>query len=152
MGDLEVYLGRSSTVSLTLKRWKKHRQERGHDWAAVLFCASREHARTLEKVSIRSLQKLKERNALCIGNANIFEGASGPNTSVEREYIYMTWGYRTGWETFDNKPSVDDIREIARNIAFDMSGLVTEQQLKTGLSATRAPLTQYERLEWYNPE
>ncbi len=152
MEELEVYLGRASTISRVVARWKEHRKERGHTWATVLFRASREHAKVLEKAAIRTVQRLRDRNSLCIGNANIIGGATGPNTDVEHEFIYMTWGYGDWPAVFEHKPSTNDIREIAQAVAGDMRGLVTEQQLRAGMIATKAPLTQYEKLRWYDSE
>ncbi|QSQ21836.1 hypothetical protein JY651_42930 [Pyxidicoccus parkwayensis] len=150
--DLEVYIGRASTVGRTMKRWKEHSENRGHTWASVLFQASRAHAKVLEKAAIRTIQRLKTQKTLCIGNANIVGGANGPDTDVEHEFVYMTWGWRTEWSDFEGKPSIDDLREIAHVVALDMKGAVTEQQLRNGLEVAKAPLSQFERLEWYNPE
>ena len=150
--ELEVYVGRASTVGRVMKRWREHGDNRGHRWAAILFMATRGHSRVLEKVSIRSLQKLKDRNRLCIGNANIIGGATGPDVDVEHEFIYMTWGHRTDWFSCEVKPSIKDLQDVARDVALDMKGLVTTQQVENGLRVAGAPLTQYEKLEWYDHE
>lgn len=93
--DIEVYLGRSSeSAGHVLSRWRAHRENRGHKYAAVLFTCDAYRAEDLEGVAVKVLTRLKDYNTLCVGNANVARGGGGGAPATDRALIYMTWTHR----------------------------------------------------------
>jgi hypothetical protein len=146
--ELEVYLGRATETTLT-QRWKHHFNARGHNYGAILFLCDTDRVEALEDVAIKTLKKLRERDALCVGNANKWPGNAGRSPRTREDaLIYMTWtiGDPVEW----SKPSSNDIREIASEVAEETDREFSAKQVETGLTSLKR-LTEYDRLYWWTP-
>lgn len=146
--QLEVYLGRATETTLAA-RWKQHSKTRGHNYGIILFLCNTDRVEALEDVAIKTLKKLKDRDALCIGNANMWPGNVGRSPrSNEYALVYMTWkiGEQIEW----TKPSINEIREIASEVADETDREFSVRQIETGLSALKR-IGQCDRLRWWNP-
>jgi hypothetical protein len=146
--ELEVYLGRATETTLA-QRWRHHFESRGHNYGAILFLCDTDRVEALEDVAIKILKKLYDRDALCVGSANKWPGNVGRSPrSSEYALIYMTWTFGNPVEW--SKPSINDIREIASEVAEETDRESSAKQVEKGLDSLRR-LTEYDRLVWWNP-
>lgn len=150
LDEMEIYLGRSADIpARVLSRWAEHRKERGHKYAALLFTCETVRAHKLEGLTNGILKKFKEREALCVGNANTAGDGRGRTPRTSRSVIYMTWG-KNMVETAYFRPGIVDIRDVAEEIYRKGGGFVTKQQLLRGLTTMKSK-TNRTRLRWNRP-
>ena len=148
--QLEVYLGRATRSTLA-QRWASHAENKEHDFGAIVFRCEPDVVECLEDVAIRILGKLRASHALCVGNANIFDGNWGRGPRDEEALVYMTW--RTlGQPCRYGKPSLNDLREIASTVHQETpyKEQITRGQIQRGLRYVRRVST-CARLYWWNP-
>ena len=133
--DIEIYIGKSANnVGALSKRWKLHQKNRHHIFGMVLFSCTKASAKTLEKLAIRIIKRLKDNNSLCVGQANVSSGSGGRDQVSGQTVIYMTWApllKPTGYV----KPTVKIIKAVAMEVVHGMNNAVKEQQVLTGLGA-----------------
>ncbi len=143
--ELEVYLGRATETTLT-QRWRAHAKARDHQWGVVLFTCDHDRVEALEDVAVRVLQKLHERNALCVGNANVWKGSGGAPPRREDALVYMTWksGDQIGWR----KPSREEIRAVAVGVRAETRFDIATRQIDAGLETLKR-VTEYDPLHWW---
>ncbi len=146
LDDIEVYLGRASSYTV-LNRWRASRNERGHKYATILFSCDTERAVELEGLANKLLRGLKDRNTLCVGNANVNPHGGGKVADNDLSVVYMTWGVGFNPE-YAEKPDINVIREVSREAAAAYAGLFSYNQIENGLRLTKR-LSEKERLEWF---
>lgn len=143
--ELEVYLGRATETTLA-QRWRAHARERGHRWGVVLFTCDHDRVELLEDVAVRVLQKLRARNALCVGNANVWRGSVGARPRREDALVYMTWkiGNQIDWR----RPGRAEIRAVAAEVHAETPFDLATRQIDAGLEALKR-VTEYDPLHWW---
>jgi hypothetical protein len=150
LGEFEVYLGRASaTGGHVLDRWTSHRKNRTHKWGCVLFTCASSKAVRLEGLAIRVLKSLKDRGALCVGNANIANSGGGGSPSTRDSAVYMTWSAGEDLVESFEKPNLEIIREVAEEAAAAADGEIGRDQIANGLAALKR-LSTYEPLTFFN--
>jgi hypothetical protein len=146
--QLEVYIGRASESTLA-QRWKSHHKARGHNYGAVVFTCERDKAEVLEDIAIKALKKLRERDALCVGSANVWNGNAGkPPRRDEVAVIYMTW--KISESVLWTKPTLGEIREVAHEVATETLYPVAAVQVERGLGTLKR-LSESDKLKWWTP-
>lgn len=143
--ELEVYLGRATETTLA-QRWRAHARERGHRWGLVLFTCDHDRVEVLEDVAVRILQKLRERNALCVGNANVWRGTGGAPPRREDALVYMTW--KSGQPIDWRKLSREGMRALAAEVQAETRFDIATQQIDAGLETLKR-VTEYDPLHWW---
>lgn len=132
--QVEVYLGRSScSADYLLNRWNDHWTNHKHRYGTVLFTCEANKGKQLETLAIKVLRRLKrEHNSLCVGNANVKNGAQGRPPATDQAVIYMTWRIMPDAINYE-KPGVKIIRAVAQAVYEECAGWVKKAQLCRGL-------------------
>lgn len=135
--DIEVYIGKSDrTIDAVLRRWINHRKTKKHIFGIILFRCTKQNAKKLEKVALRVVKRLKARNSLCVGDANLSEGSGGRDSANDESLIYMTWS-PLETPTAYIRPTITIIREVAKSVAPSVAGFINEAQILKGLMAIK---------------
>ena len=145
---LEVYLGRA-TVSTLSRRWSSHAEKRRHQYGCVLFTCDPDRVERLEDVAVKILAQLKKGRALCVRNANKWDGNLGGEPKPELALVYMTWKIVASEETWI-EPNLDDVRWIAKKVSDESKYDVTKDQIENGLSVVTR-ISEYDPLHWWEP-
>lgn len=151
LSEVEIYIGRATRTTLA-QRWSSHAKEREHHYGAIVFQCETHVVEQLEDVAVRIVTSLLTRNVLCVGNANVFRGNVGRPPRDEQALVYMTWRTLSEPCTRFRKPTVKDVREIARAVYQDMPDAsdIKRGQIERGLSLVTR-LTARAKLYWWEP-
>ncbi|MEK6736824.1 MAG: hypothetical protein AABY47_09650 [Pseudomonadota bacterium] len=157
LSELEVYVGRA-TITTLKHRWAKHAAgKRGHRYGVILFCCNHDRVERLEDLAIRILDKLRDRKLLCVANANKWPGNKGRKPRAEEALVYMTWRYANEEFDFYARPTIDQLREVSkevhqetRDVHQETDRKITRKQISNGVRMLKR-LTAKDPLYWWHP-
>jgi len=147
--QIEIYIGRS-TKSTLKNRWTEHMNKKQHTHGLILFTCSHEWVEDLEKVGIKVLKKLKDKELLCVKDIkNLTASKRGRKPKEEDAIVYMTWR-DTHSSTTWRKPTKENIREISEEIYSEIRDeiKITKKQIDNGLQTLKS-LSSYDLLISY---
>lgn len=148
LDQIDVYLGRATRKTVLANRFRSHREDKGHRYGAILFTCDAGRVNDLESLAIKLIRRLQDRDCLCVGNVNTAEDARGRPPGDKEAVIYITWKSLRD-EAYDTKkPTIEVVREVARQVAQEVPGVATAAQIETGLKTVKR-LSQKARLAWW---
>jgi hypothetical protein len=136
VSDMEIYIGVSLSDQL-FKRFSAHKDSKDHEYGVILGTFESGFANYLEKVGIKLLKKLENKNNLCVKNQKAGGYNYIPNESIgEDELIFFYMTVKINKLKSNNwiKPNLNERQEIKIELFDDLKGEVLNRTDKNHIA------------------